>query len=75
MICRACNGRGWHVGECHPREECGACKGSGGTDDHQLAERLARCLETACDGSPRLNGITVVHVRECATCPLRVGIA
>ena len=29
MPCPECNGRGWHVGECHPREECGACYGTG----------------------------------------------
>jgi hypothetical protein len=27
--CRECNGRGWNVGECHPREECGICEGAG----------------------------------------------
>jgi hypothetical protein len=27
--CPECKGRGWHVGECHPRETCGVCRGSG----------------------------------------------
>jgi hypothetical protein len=27
--CSECAGRGWHVGECHPREECAACEGLG----------------------------------------------
>ena len=27
--CPECKGRGWHVGECHPREACGICRGSG----------------------------------------------
>lgn len=27
--CLECRGRGWHVGECHPRETCGACSGEG----------------------------------------------
>jgi len=27
--CLECGGRGWHVGECHPRETCGVCEGSG----------------------------------------------
>lgn len=30
MKCAACDGRGWNVGECHPREVCGACDGDGG---------------------------------------------
>lgn len=29
--CTACDGRGWHVGECHPQETCGACDGLGYT--------------------------------------------
>ena len=28
--CSECNGRGWHIGECHPREQCGACGAKGG---------------------------------------------
>jgi hypothetical protein len=27
--CLDCAGRGWHVGECHPQEVCGACDGKG----------------------------------------------
>ena len=27
--CPECKGRGWHVGDCHPREVCGACDGTG----------------------------------------------
>jgi hypothetical protein len=27
--CPECEGRGWHIGECHPRETCGICNGSG----------------------------------------------
>lgn len=27
--CKDCNGRGWHRGDCHPRETCGTCLGSG----------------------------------------------
>lgn len=27
--CRECRGRGWHIGECHPRETCGVCDGTG----------------------------------------------
>jgi len=27
--CQSCKGRGWHIGECHPREACGACVGTG----------------------------------------------
>lgn len=27
--CIECKGRGWHVGECHPRETCGVCDGAG----------------------------------------------
>lgn len=27
--CPECKGRGWHVGDCHPRETCGVCDGSG----------------------------------------------
>lgn len=27
--CSSCKGRGWHVGECHPREVCGDCDGNG----------------------------------------------
>jgi hypothetical protein len=27
--CPECKGRAWHVGECHPRETCGVCCGSG----------------------------------------------
>lgn len=27
--CSDCEGRGWHVGECHPQEVCGACDGKG----------------------------------------------
>lgn len=27
--CAECSGRGWHIGECHPRETCGVCCGSG----------------------------------------------
>ncbi len=34
--CEECKGRGWHIGDCHPREECGACKGTG------LANRCKR---------------------------------
>jgi hypothetical protein len=26
LACTECKGRGWHVGECHPREACGACE-------------------------------------------------
>ena len=29
LDCNECKGRGWHIGECHPREECGACAGTG----------------------------------------------
>lgn len=28
-LCIECGGGGWHVGECHPRETCGSCDGSG----------------------------------------------
>lgn len=27
--CAECDGRGWHIGECYPREECGGCGGTG----------------------------------------------
>ena len=27
--CPECKGRGWHVGDCHPRESCGVCSGTG----------------------------------------------
>jgi hypothetical protein len=27
--CDACKGRGWFVGDCHPREVCGTCNGTG----------------------------------------------
>jgi hypothetical protein len=27
--CPECKGRGWHPGDCHPREECGRCDGTG----------------------------------------------
>jgi hypothetical protein len=27
--CVECKGRGWHPGDCHPRETCGVCDGSG----------------------------------------------
>ena len=27
--CPSCKGRGWHIGECHPQEACGACVGTG----------------------------------------------
>jgi hypothetical protein len=27
--CDACKGRGWIPGECHPREVCGTCNGTG----------------------------------------------
>lgn len=27
--CTECKGRGWHVGDCHPQESCGACAGTG----------------------------------------------
>jgi hypothetical protein len=27
--CPECKGRGWHVGDCHPRETCGVCDGTG----------------------------------------------
>lgn len=27
--CASCAGRGWNSGECHPRETCGVCLGSG----------------------------------------------
>lgn len=36
IICRACKGRGWHVGECHPQETCGACDGEGMVVDPDL---------------------------------------
>lgn len=29
VACPDCKGRGWHIGECHPQEECGTCLGSG----------------------------------------------
>jgi hypothetical protein len=29
MPCLSCKGRGWHHGDCHPREVCGACDGTG----------------------------------------------
>jgi len=25
--CKECNGKGWHHGDCHPRETCGVCNG------------------------------------------------
>lgn len=27
--CEVCGGKGWHIGECHPREECATCSGTG----------------------------------------------
>lgn len=30
--CAECKGRGWHIGECHPQEECGACLATGFTN-------------------------------------------
>ncbi len=27
--CKDCDGRGWNVGECHPREVCDGCSGTG----------------------------------------------
>lgn len=27
--CPECKGRGWHPGDCHPREECAKCEGTG----------------------------------------------
>lgn len=27
--CKECNSRGWHWGDCHPRETCGVCDGAG----------------------------------------------
>lgn len=27
--CTECNGRGWHIGDCHPWETCGVCDGTG----------------------------------------------
>ncbi len=29
MECEDCKGRGWYVGECHPREVCNFCDGLG----------------------------------------------
>jgi hypothetical protein len=31
--CPECKGRGWHPGDCHPREECGVCGGTGCATD------------------------------------------
>jgi hypothetical protein len=32
MKCAYCKGRGWAAGECHPRELCDSCEGTGEKD-------------------------------------------
>lgn len=39
--CAECGGKGWHIGDCHPRETCGACNGAG---VKQLGVEDARAL-------------------------------
>ena len=38
MKCAECNGKGWNVGDCHPRERCGFCLGLG-TDEIPVMKR------------------------------------
>lgn len=38
--CPECKGRGWHMGDCHPRETCGVCDGTG-----RVAAKLAETEE------------------------------
>jgi hypothetical protein len=46
-VCRECDGRGWHVGECHPQEECGACFGTGEGLSRAVADYII-ALEKRC---------------------------
>lgn len=50
--CAECKGRGWHVGECHPREECGACLATG------LAHPQAHIIELKLDNVAMFEALT-----------------
>jgi hypothetical protein len=39
--CPACKGRGWNPGDCHPREVCGTCNGTG-YPESWAAKEIAR---------------------------------
>lgn len=42
-VCPWCQGRGWHHGECHPKEQCGGCDGNGRVSyERFVAEKAER---------------------------------
>lgn len=46
--CPECNGKGWHYGDCHPRETCGICNGEGAVvevHDPRCPDALASRIE------------------------------
>lgn len=57
--CTECNGRGWHVGECHPQEPCGACRDGVTVGD----EKLLRYLYTNRHSTPFEMGGLVIEVQ------------
>ena len=63
--CECCAGRGWHVGECHPQEECGRCSGTGYADPElqSLVRRLVSERDEARTESMELR--TTLHRITC----------
>lgn len=67
MKCTECDGRGWHVGECHPRETCGVCMGLG-TDELPVMkrerDRFEKALREIAGYSTRSTGSNAADARD-----------
>jgi hypothetical protein len=67
--CVECKGRGWHPGDCHPRETCGVCDGSGfapaAAPPTTPAPRCKACNDT---GTVLDESWGVHRIRTCRDC-------
>lgn len=68
LVCNDCDGRGWNVGDCHPREECAKCAGTG---DLLSGKALAAMVKDFATARPKYEQ-NAVEAREMAREILRL---